>query len=151
MTPAAPFLCDVMCGKLAVYLRMCGYDTAYALDRGVEADDAIRDLARAEGRTVLTRDQQLAASTDGVLLTDRSVEGQLRELRDAGLDVALDDTPTYCGTCNGPVERVGPEEPTPEYAPDARETDVWRCRDCGQHFWKGSHWEDVRDRLDGLS
>lgn len=151
MTLDGPFLCDVMCGKLAVYLRMCGHDTAYALDRGVESDDAVRELAREEGRTVLTRDEQLAASGDAVLLTHRDVEGQLRELGAVGLDLGLDDHSTHCGTCNGSVERVEPEEPTPDYAPDARETDVWRCRDCGQHFWQGSHWADVAARLDALS
>ncbi|WP_255197086.1 Mut7-C RNAse domain-containing protein [Halorarius litoreus] len=150
MALSPPFCCDVMCGKLAVYLRMCGYDTAYALDRGIEADDAIADLAREESRTVLTRDRQLAERTGGVLLTDRSVEGQLRELREAGLDLALDGEPAYCGTCNGPVEPVGPEERTPEYAPTARETDIWRCRHCGQYFWKGSHWDRVRETLRGL-
>lgn len=139
-----------MCGKLAVYLRMCGYDTAYALDRGLEADDQILALVREEGRTLLTRDRQLAARADGVLLTDRSVEGQLRELRDAGLSLALDDEPAYCGTCNGPLATVGPEEPTPEYAPDPRDTDVWRCRDCGQYFWKGSHWDRVERTLRDL-
>jgi uncharacterized protein with PIN domain len=56
-------LCDAMLGKLARYLRMCGYDTAYALDRGIEADAAIGELARREGRTLLTRDADLAART----------------------------------------------------------------------------------------
>ncbi|WP_237560459.1 Mut7-C RNAse domain-containing protein, partial [Halolamina rubra] len=61
-----------MLGKLATYLRMCGYDTAYALDRGVEADARIRRLAAAENRTLLTRDEQLAASVDdAILLTER--------------------------------------------------------------------------------
>ena len=139
-----------MCGKLAVYLRMCGYDTAYALDRDVEADAAICAWSDEEGRTVLTRDRQLAASSDGLLLTERSVEGQLRELRDAGLELTLDGAPTYCGTCNGPVERGGPDASTPEYAPDAGETDVWRCRHCGQYFWKGSHWARVEETVRGL-
>jgi uncharacterized protein with PIN domain len=144
-----PFLCDVMCGKLAVYLRMCGYDTAYALDREVEADDRVLALAETEGRTLLTRDRQLAERADGVLLTERTIDGQLRELRDAGVVLALAGTPAYCGTCNGPVEGVAPEESTPEYAPDARETDVWRCRHCGQYFWKGSHWDRVKETLRG--
>jgi hypothetical protein len=38
----------------------------------------------------------------------------------------------------------------PEYAPDPEDTDVWRCIDCGQFFWKGSHWDDVADTLAGL-
>ena len=42
--PHDRLLLDAMLGKLATYLRMCGHDAAYALDRGVEADDAVRDL-----------------------------------------------------------------------------------------------------------
>ncbi|TKX52332.1 hypothetical protein EXE45_19560, partial [Halorubrum sp. SP9] len=53
-----------MCGKLATYLRLCGYDAAYALDRGVEADDRLLDLAADEGRTLVTRDRELAARAD---------------------------------------------------------------------------------------
>jgi hypothetical protein len=136
-----------MCGKLATYLRMCGHDTAYALDRGVEADDRVLALARAEGRTLLTRDRHLAARADGVLLTDRSVEGHLRELRDAGVGLSLADAPARCGACNGAVRRVDPADPVPAYAPDPGETAVWRCRDCGQHFWKGSHWDRVAETL----
>ena len=52
-----------MCGKLATYLRMCGHDTAYALDRGVEDDDALLAIAEAEGRTPVTRDREVAGPT----------------------------------------------------------------------------------------
>lgn len=142
---------DVMLGKLATYLRMCGYDTVYALDRDLEADDRILALARAEGRTLLTRDRGLAARTDdSVLLTERDVADQLRELRAAGFRLELDDSPTFCGTCNGLVAAVSPADGTPEYAPDPAETDVWRCAECGQCFWKGSHWDDVAGTLADL-
>jgi uncharacterized protein with PIN domain len=143
------FLCDAMLGKLATYLRMCGHDTAYALDRGVEADEAVRDLAVRERRRLLTRDAELAARTDGAIrLVARDVEGQLRELDAAGVRLTLPATPRRCGRCNGPLERVpanGSE--TPEDAPDPAETPVWRCARCGGQFWKGSHWDDVRRRL----
>jgi hypothetical protein len=143
------FLVDAMLGKLATYLRMCGYDAAYALDRDAEADDDLLEIARAEGRTVLTRDVSLARRAPAaVLVESRDVEEQLRELRAADVELSLDDRPSRCGACNGPVEAVAPEEPTPGYAPDPASTDVWRCRDCGQHFWKGSHWDDVRKRLE---
>jgi hypothetical protein len=142
------FLCDAMLGKLARYLRMCGYDTAYALDRGVEADAAVGDLTRREGRTLLSRDADLAARTAGaVLLTERDVEAQLRELRDVGVSLSLPETPRRCGRCNGTLERVDADGGTPADAPDPAGTPVWRCVECGQHFWKGSHWDDVRSRL----
>jgi uncharacterized protein with PIN domain len=141
-----PFLLDAMLGKLAVYLRMCGYDAAYALDRGVEADDELLRLARAEGRMLLTRDVQLAerAGEQGLLLTEREVEDQLRALREAGLSLELDDRPARCGNCNGPVERVADSERDAD-APDDRP--VWACAECGQQFWKGSHWDRVRETL----
>jgi uncharacterized protein with PIN domain len=141
------FLLDVMLGKLATYLRMCGYDAAYALDRGVEADDRIRELALAEDRTLLTRDEQLAERTPGaLLLTEREVDDQLRELAREGVSLSLADPPARCGNCNGPLEPV--EGAGPEHAPDG--VDCYRCRDCGQSFWQGSHWESVNETLASL-
>ncbi|AZH24921.1 Mut7-C RNAse domain-containing protein [Haloplanus aerogenes] len=142
------FLCDAMLGKLARYLRMCGHDTAYALDRGVEADDAVREVALQEDRRLLTRDADLAARTDGAIcLSARDIEDQLRELDAAGVSLSLPATPTRCGRCNGRLEPVADEAETPADAPDPAETSVWRCERCGQHFWKGSHWDDVQERL----
>jgi len=146
--PRDRLLLDVMLGKLATYLRMCGYDAAYALDRGIEADDPIVALARTEERTLLTRDRGLAARTDdAVLLSAREPVEQLRELRAAGFRLELPDRPVRCSRCNGVVEAVDGDEPTPGYAPDPAGTDVWRCRDCGQCFWRGSHWADVAATL----
>ncbi|WP_144924015.1 Mut7-C RNAse domain-containing protein [Halorubrum salsamenti] len=162
-------LLDAMCGKLATYLRMCGYDAAYALDRGIEDDDRILALAATEDRTLITRDRELAArADDAVLLAERDVLDQLREVAAAGYPVALADEPTRCGACNGRVERIsasaGPDpDDRPEYVPDdvgvspagESESDVdarpaWRCCDCGRWFWKGSHWESVSERLDAV-
>jgi len=146
------FLCDAMLGKLATYLRMCGYDTAYALDRGVESDDAVRELARREDRRLLTRDTDLAARTEGAIrLTARDIEEQIRELREAGVSLSLPERPRRCGRCNGPLDPVAASATTPADAPDPAETDVWRCERCGGHFWKGSHWADVRRRLEERS
>ncbi|WP_049947472.1 Mut7-C RNAse domain-containing protein [Candidatus Halobonum tyrrellensis] len=143
-----PLLLDAMLGKLATYLRVCGYDAAYALDDGVEDDDRLRDLAAAEGRRLVTRDRALAASTPGaVVVTERDVEGQLRELRDAGFDLTPAARPTRCGACNGRLEPVDAGDPRPDYAPDEGDAPVWRCVDCGQCFWTGSHWDDVRATL----
>jgi uncharacterized protein with PIN domain len=146
--PSGPFLLDAMLGSLATYLRMCGYDAAYALDdhRGTEADDELLAAARAEDRTLLTRDIQLAerAGDRGFCLDSRDVTDQLRDLRDAGLDLSLADQPARCGSCNGPVERLADGERA-AHAPDDRP--VWACSRCGQQFWKGSHWDRVAGTL----
>jgi len=143
-------LLDVMLGTLAVYLRVCGYDTAYALDRGVEADDRIAALAREESRRLLTRDVELADRVEGsVLLAERELEAQLAELRGGGVELVPDDEPAYCGRCNGSLEPVPAGADTPGYAPDPDGTDCWRCRSCGQVFWRGSHYDRMRATLEG--
>ncbi len=157
-----------MLGKLATYLRMCGFDAAYALDRearsaseqtsgeercddprGIEADDALLELARAEDRLLVTRDVALASRADGLPIYSLNVTDQLRELADAGFVLELSE-PARCAECNGALVAVESGDSTPEYAPDAGEMQVWRCPDCGQHFWKGSHWESVEETLSAL-
>ncbi|WP_227376213.1 Mut7-C RNAse domain-containing protein [Haladaptatus halobius] len=137
---------DVMLGKLTTYLRMCGYDAAYALDRGIEDDDAILEMTREEGRTLVTRDEELAARTDdSILVESLDVTDQLRELRGRGLDLSLSE-PARCSDCNGTLVREAGRQP--DHAPD--EKTVWRCRDCGKRFWKGSHWASVERTLEEI-
>ncbi|WP_256546580.1 Mut7-C RNAse domain-containing protein [Halobellus inordinatus] len=153
-------LLDAMLGKLTTYLRMCGYDAAYILDEGGEwgrepgndpSDDEILAQVEASDRTLVTRDVELATrATDAVLLSTRDVKDQLREVRDAGYALTLDDPPTRCSACNGELRPVDAAESLPAYAPDPAETDCWRCRSCGQVFWKGSHWDDVTATLEEL-
>jgi uncharacterized protein with PIN domain len=142
------FFLDVMCGKLAVYLRLAGYDAAYAGDRNIEADDRILERAGAENRILLTRDVQLAEQADeSILLSAKDVEAQLAELREAGVVLEADEEPSRCGRCNGRLDAVPEDTDTPEYAPNPADTDCWRCRACGQVFWKGSHYERMKKAL----
>jgi len=101
-------LLDTMCGKLATYLRMCGYDAAYALDAGdgdsVDSRDAPDDeelLARCRrGRSANRHPRPTKTAdraADAVLLESRGVEDQLRELLDIGVDLSLPEEPTQCG------------------------------------------------------
>ena len=139
---------DVMCGGIVTYLRMCGHDTVYVGDEGIEDDGAILEFAAAEGRTILTRDVALATrADDAILLKCRETEAQLAELLEAGVELELEAEPIYCGACNGRLEGADPTESLPEYAPDLEDAAVWRCRDCGQCFWKGSHWDRVGETL----
>lgn len=144
------FLCDVMLGKLATYLRMCGYDTLYALEDDLEADDAIHARTQSTGRTLLTRDQELATRTDSaVLLQSREIAAQLAELHDHGIRIELPTRPNRCSVCNGCLNHLDSEH-HPEHAPDEI-PHVWQCRECDQYFWKGSHWERVRETIDTVS
>ena len=143
------FVADAMCGKLARYLRMCGYDTVYVPGEGLKTDKEIQQFAIETGRTLLTRDRSLATDErySVVLLTDREILGQLQTLVDQDIGISLPETPAICSVCNG---TVGPYERSerPEHAP--ADLPLWECRDCEQVFWKGSHWDNIKRRLGKL-
>lgn len=142
-------LLDVMLGGLVAPLRMVGYDTAYALERDVETDPAVRKLASIEGRHLLTRDRELALQAEpSSLLTATDPHDQLAELADRGFELELTD-PQRCSRCNGRLRSVS-EGPGPADGPDPGAEPVWQCRDCTQYFWKGSHWENLAARLETL-
>lgn len=138
-----------MLGDLARILRMCGHDAAYCLDRDVEADDELIALAGEADRVLVTRDRQLAArAPESILVESKDTDEQLRELAAAGIELELAPG-ERCGACNGQLDRASPaeEQNLPDYVPDDAAV-LWRCRDCGQFFWRGSHWDDVESRLE---
>lgn len=142
------YLCDAMLGKLVTYLRMRGLDTAYALDRDIEADDELLEWARSEDRTLVTRNRGLAdRAEDAIFVAAREPRAQVRELCEAGVELSLPDDPTRCSQCNGRLVEAG-DEPRPDYAPPPTERPAWRCVECGQYYWRGSHWADVAERFD---
>ncbi|MCI4369560.1 MAG: Mut7-C RNAse domain-containing protein, partial [Thermoplasmata archaeon] len=80
------WLADEMLGRLARYLRFLGGDVRYARD---VSDDEILRLAQDDGRTLLTRDRQLAARTPGsLLIRSHEISEQLLEIRRAFPDLS---------------------------------------------------------------
>lgn len=144
------FLADEMLGTLARWLRMMGYDTEYARDL---LDSEVLELARAEGRIVLTRDRQLAerARDHGLLIESDTLEEQLEQVIST-FGLRSDRPMTRCTVCNGELRTVGREEvrgSVPERVLSLR-TEFYLCPDCGQIYWKGTHWEDIERRLERL-
>lgn len=139
------FVADAMLGKLVTYMRMAGHDVVYGPDEDAVDDEEVADLAEATGRTLLTRDVELAESVGGVLIESKEIEGQLSELADEGVTLEL-DVPERCSACNGRLSET-------DSAADDVPGDIdraWRCKDCGKTYWRGSHWDDVRETLEKL-
>lgn len=139
------FVADAMLGKLVTYMRMLGYNVLYAPDEGAVEDEEVARLTRETGRVLITRDVELAERTDGILVESKQVEEQLRELADTGLSFELTE-PSRCSVCNGALSEADTSD---DDVPDDVER-AWRCDDCGKTYWKGSHWDDVRETLDAL-
>lgn len=144
-------LLDRMLGNLASWLRILGTDAVYER----EADDErLLERARDEDRILLTRDRELAERSRALgirvhLLGPGEVADHLAGLHRA-LGLALAPKFDRCSLCNGaPLRPAEPEDLAgKDYVPEARPRELWVCPDCGQIYWEGGHWKNIRRVLE---
>lgn len=139
-----------MVGRLARYLRFAGCDTLYA--RGL-TDTEILELARREGRVVVTRDRALASRAErSVLLKSVVLAEQWKALRAAVPEVPAEVEFVRCTECNGELRAyvAVPGAPRRREVPwdrVDRGLQLFRCVDCGHVYWEGSHTARIRAQL----
>lgn len=156
---APSFIVDVNVGKLAKWLRILGYDALFInpIDDGV-----LVEIARREGRVVLTRDTHISERrlvTEGlvrvVLVEGDRVADQLRFVaRKLGLQGPFRML-SRCIECNVPLEpidRILVRDRVPPYV-YGTQTRYLTCPLCRRVYWAGTHWqrmqETARSILDG--
>lgn len=146
------FLLDNHLGRLAVYLRMLGFDARYLR----EAEDAeLAQLAQESNRVLLTRDRRLLMRKEvaqGYCLRSKDPVIQASEvLHRYDLAEAID--PFHrCLRCNAILQPVKKEtvlhrlEPlTKKYFEEFR-----LCPDCDQVYWQGSHFNRMRSLIETI-
>jgi uncharacterized protein with PIN domain len=144
--PKARFVLDTHLGKLAAYLRLLGFDTLYRNDY---ADDELARVSSAEQRILLTRDRNLLKRgivTYGYFVRETDPRRQVVEIvRRFGLFNAI-RAYQRCIRCNGLLDPVAKETVAERLGPKTREFyhDFHLCRNCGQIYWKGSHYEPLQ-------
>ncbi|MCS7286015.1 MAG: Mut7-C RNAse domain-containing protein [Anaerolineae bacterium] len=145
------FIADSMLGSLAKWLRILGYDTLYFphLD-----DDELAYRAMAEERVLLTRDQELARrrGVRALLIKSSSLEEQLLQVfKELGLETR--NSFSRCPICNEPLNPVNKEsvrEKVPLYVFQTHEH-FSACPTCHRIYWRGSHWQRMKECLDKLT
>ena len=143
------FVADHMLGSLARWLRMMGYDTIY--DKTLD-DDAIAALARSEGRSVLTRDRELAKEPGAFFVEADDIDTQLSAVA-TKYGLKYNEERIRCSTCNGELQDLPKEQAqgsVPEGAFAANDR-FWKCAKCGKTYWKGTHWLGIMERLKRLN
>jgi uncharacterized protein with PIN domain len=146
------FVADAHLGGLARMLRMLGFDTLFRNDF---ADEEIRMIGACGGRIVLTRDRELLKSrsiTHGCYVHSLRPQEQLREVAER-LQLASSVQPfTLCLHCNLALTSI-PKEAIAERLPPKvaalHERFHW-CEGCDRVYWEGSHWERMRQMLEGV-
>lgn len=135
------FVLDAHLGRLAAYLRLAGFDTAYRNDVG---DDELARVSADEHRILLTRDQALLkrrSITHGYWVRATDPRRQLIEVV-GRFDLARRVDPfTRCARCNLPLQRMSAENAVDRVPPRVRGVfeEFRTCPSCERVYWKGSH------------
>ncbi len=149
------FIVDAMLGSLARKLRIFGFDTKYHKDG---TDRELLDLARDEGRAIITSDRRLgeAALARGLRIflvlggTDRArILSLVEQARSLG--ILLTPGEPRCALCNGSLSEEKRAKMKSRLPPTllAKHRDYYVCNNCGKVYWHGSHWTRLR-RLESL-
>jgi uncharacterized protein with PIN domain len=130
------FILDVHLGKLAKYLRMCGFDTAYQNDYD---DKKIIEISLEENRIILTRDiglLKVKSVSNGYFIRDQNSKAQLTEvLKYFDLYQAINPF-NRCIKCNGKLESIEKEKIIQQLEPLTQKyfDTFFRCTHCQSIF-----------------
>lgn len=147
------FLLDVHLGKLARYMRLCGFDTCY--HPGLR-DDEIINLSLEEKRVILTRDVGLLKNgrvKRGYWVRSIRTEEQIKEILnrfDLRKEIRLF---TRCMECNAVLEDVDKEAIAGRLLPKTRAyySEFKLCPGCDRIYWEGSHYRRMKEFITGLT
>ncbi len=143
--PEMKFIADVMLGRLAKWLRILGYDTAYIRD--IRDTELIR-LSLAESRMILTRDTRLIKKRgvrNYLFIKDDHFIAQLKQVvSELNLPYPT-NTFSRCTLCNEqllPFSKEAACNIVPEYV--CKTEDIFgRCPKCNRIYWKGTHYKEM--------
>ena len=144
------FINDVHLGKLAKYLRLCGFDTCYRTDYN---DQEIISLASSDKRIILTHDVELLKNkqvTHGYWIRSQHLNEQLKEVF-LRFDLKNQIRPfNRCMECNGLLTNVSKKDIQDRLLPKTLEYyhKFKKCSDCDRIYWEGSHYERMKKYID---
>jgi len=134
-----------MLGSLARWIRMMGYDCRY--EKALEDSDII-NLAKDEGRRILTRDRDLAERGNGLFIDSTSLDDQLKIVSEE-YNLRFNQEEMRCSVCNGSLVRID-KKAAADSVPEkslAHATSFWKCDSCRKVYWDGTHWNGIIDRF----
>jgi uncharacterized protein len=143
------FIADVHLGKLAKYLRLCGFDTYYTTDL---TDNEIIEISLSERRAILTRDRIMLKNKKvmhGYWIRSEDPNEQLLEVFrrfDLRKPMAFF---TRCLECNGTLREIDKKEILDRLLPLTRR--YYRkfkiCNECNRIYWNGSHYRKMKEKV----
>ena len=148
----ARFVLDTHIGKLAIYLRMVGFDSLYRNDY---QDEELARVSSSEGRILLTKDRGLLKRntvTHGYCVRASHPQQQLVEVL-RRFDLLRSIAPFQrCLRCNGLLRPIRKEAIIDRLLPKTRQyyDEFHICESCDRIYWKGSHYQGMQRFVEHL-
>ena len=146
------FVLDCHLGKLAVYLRLLGFDTYYHNDLD---DDRLAEISAGDGRILLSRDRGLlkrSLVSQGYCV--RAKEPQLQAVEIVRRYALFSQAHLFsrCARCNGILNPVSKAEIEDRLEPKTRlfYEEFRICQACNQIYWRGSHFDRMESQLKSM-
>lgn len=144
-----------MLGSLAKWLRIFGFDTMYP--DATTDDDMVLQIAKQEKRFLISRDKELIlrgkkANINVLEIRTTNLAEQLAQVLST-IPVDPKQVLTRCTLCNTPlssVEKKGIKDHIPPKVFETRD-DFWFCPVCKKYYWMGTHYENMREKIDALT
>ena len=144
------FVADCMLGRLAKWLKILGFDVLY-FSRAEDGD--LVDIARREGRVLLTRDTGLIEKTakrpNRLFVRSDDWEDQVAQILDEfGLWDEVRPN-TRCIECNLPLKALARERARNLVTSYVLEhaSSFAICPGCDRVFWQGTHYGDMEKKI----
>lgn len=143
------FIVDDMLGKLAVRLRMLGFDTSYY---GDSADSMLLRKSREEDRVLLTRDTNLikVRGANAFFVKSKKLKDQIKEVIEKyNLKILSENMFSRCSVCNEPLQDLPKEKVKGKVPPVVFKLfkEFAYCLKCDKYYWKGTHYEKIIEEL----
>ncbi|HQO37337.1 MAG TPA: Mut7-C RNAse domain-containing protein [Candidatus Omnitrophota bacterium] len=143
------FLLTKELGRLAKWLRICGYDAEYFTDN---KPGAVIVAALKSDRMILTRNHHMPRGRGVAIMQVRAeeVQEQLIEVcRNLHMSPVPSDMFSRCTLCNEAlqiVDKASIKERVPAYVFETQDR-FFSCARCNRIYWQGTHWQSVAEAL----
>lgn len=140
-----------MLGTLAKWLRICGIDTYYI--KGHIKDKKLIEIAKKENRILLTRDKELIYNAKReqvktVEINGKDLDEQIKTTLEY-IKVKSDLILSRCTICNTVLENI-PKKDVKGEVPDKvyeNNEEFLICPKCEKIYWKGTHYENMLEKV----
>lgn len=142
-----------MLGKLTRWLRLLGVKVFFSN----ASDDEVIKKAVKENAILLTRDEALAKKASDycktlLLKPGDSFEQLQTVMKEFSLKAKNAPLLALCPKCGGKIKRTAKAKVENRVFPRVfkQQKRFWACTECGQAYWKGSHFKKITAKLKGL-